>query len=106
MGLGMTDLFSPKPGVATVVVTVAASSAAAALGVTTDSRTTLRLAAPADNTGPVFVTFGGSGATATTTSMPILPGATEPFYPPAGTTHIATIGTASDTLYVTVGEGE
>lgn len=95
-----------KPSGTTVNATVAASSAALALGVTIDPTMTLRLVAPASNAGLVFVRFGTSTVTATTSNMPIAPGATEVFYPGSGVTHVATIGTANDKLYVSVGEGE
>lgn len=91
----------------TTPITVAATTAAVALPAgMNDTDRTVRLAAPADNAGPVFVAFGVSGVTtAVATGMPILPGTVEVFMPGTNVTHIATIGDAADTLYVTVGEG-
>lgn len=86
--------------------TVAATSAALALGKTLTTQDSVRIVCPLSNTGMVFVRFGLSGAVSTTGEMPVAPGATEVFYPGAGVTHLATIGTVSDVLYATVGEGE
>lgn len=54
-----------------------------------------------------FIKFGTSAVTAAVTDTPILPGTVQVFtVPNDGTvTHVAAIGTASTTLYFTVGEG-
>jgi hypothetical protein len=88
-------------------ITVGTSSAATALnGSTSNMRNVVEL----QNAGSavVFVEPGfSSGVTATVAaSYPILPGQSKLITIAAGVTHLATIsGTASQTLYVTVGMG-
>jgi len=100
--------FNPfHPGNPSQTITVGTSSAATALNGSTNN---MRLAVELQNAGSavVFVEFGySSGVTATVAaSYPILPGQSKLVTIPAGTTHVATIsGTASQTLYVTVGMG-
>jgi hypothetical protein len=87
-------------------ITVGTSSAATAL---VGSAGTMRMVVELQNAGSavVFVDFGPSTvATAVATGYPILPGQSKLVTINAGATHIATIsGTASQTLYVTVGMG-
>lgn len=53
-----------------------------------------------------FIEFGTSAAAAAVaTGCPILPGTANMFTVGPATTHIATIGTAGNTLYVTCGDG-
>lgn len=93
------------PG-ASQVIAVTGSSAATALS--SPIGQSIRLHCKNTNSGYVFVAFGASSATATTTtSLALPPGAIETFTLPLSTTHIACIGeSAGQTLYATTGEGE
>jgi hypothetical protein len=95
-----TRVFKPVDS-KTVTIAVTAASAATALATSTIQYRLYNAGA-----GTVFFNFGDSGATAAVASAtPIAPGNTEIFTPKPGVTHIATIGSAGATLYVTPGEG-
>lgn len=95
-----TRVFKPiSVGSATVSVTT--SSAATAL-----PAASLQYRLYNAGSGTVFFNFGGSGATAAVaTGTPIPTGSTEVFSTQPSVTHIACIGDATATLYVTAGEG-
>lgn len=102
------DPFRPHPS-GTQVISVTGSSVASALNTT--GRTSYVLTTPGSNTAIVFVDFGLSGqTTSTTTGYPLLPGMKETVGVhggPNAPTHIACIGASTgQTLYVTAGAGE
>ena len=93
----------------TIAITVASSTANVALPTPVGNQVMISsLAANA----VAFFNFGVSGVTVVIPTgtkqkaTPILPGTAQTFTVPANATHIATIGTAANTLYVTVGDGE
>jgi hypothetical protein len=54
----------------------------------------------------VFMKFGDSSVTASTTDTPVEPGISRGFTKPGGVTHVAFItSSATGTVYVTAGEG-
>lgn len=88
----------------TVTATVAVTSAALALskGSIPQQIFVQSLAANA----VAFINFGNSTVTAATaTGTPILPGLRYTFTLGSDVTHVATIGTAGNTLYFTSGQG-
>lgn len=104
----MAALQPLTPGL-TKAITVASSSAALALPSLQGNQIVITsLAANA----VAFVAFGASTLTVViptgtaANGFPILPGTAQTFSLPANATHIATIGTAGNTLYMSVGDGE
>jgi hypothetical protein len=95
-----TRVFRPVPaGSATISVTT--STAATALPQASEQYRLYNA-----GSGTVFFNFGASGVTAAVaTGTPIPSGAVEVFTAAPNATHIATIGSAAATLYVTAGEG-
>lgn len=95
--------FTPNRA-ATKTITVAATTAAVQLAQPgTDQQ--IMVSSLAAN-AIAFVEFGPSTiAAAVATATPILPGRVYTFSVGPDTTHIATIGTAANTLYVTSGAG-
>jgi Na+/serine symporter len=98
-----TPVFRPQG--ATVNLAVTTTTGSVALTASANSSKEVRLYNR--GTVEVFVTFGASTVTATTTtSMPLAPGAAEVFGVASDETHVAAItasGTA--TLYATTGRG-
>ena len=98
--------FTPGP---TGLITMSGSSQALALGTGGGALGTPQVVLSLGTPGTAAITyikFGTSTVTAAATDFPILPGTTVCLTPPAGTTHIAAIGSASGgTLYATVGHG-
>lgn len=95
--------FSPGP---TVSRTVTSSSANVALGTGASTGGQIMITSPAGG-NIAFINWGTSSAvTAALTDTPILPGAIMVLTYPGGTTHVAAIGSATTTLYFTVGQGE
>ncbi len=93
----------------TVAITVAATTAAVILPTPLGNQVVVSsLAANAI----AFIAFGASTVAVVIPTgteqngFPILPGTAQTFTVPANATHIATIGTAANTLYVTSGNGE
>lgn len=104
----MPSLQPMTPG-ATIAITVAATTAAVAIPTPLGNQVIISsLAANAI----AFVNFGISTVAVVIptgtkqNATPILPGTVQTFTIPADATHIATIGTAANTLYVTSGNGE
>ncbi len=95
-----TRVFRPVPaGSATISVTTSTSPTALPAA-------TVQYRLYNAGAGTVFFNFGQSGITAAVASAtPVASGAVEIFSAPPGATHIATIGDATATLYVTAGEG-
>ncbi len=95
------------PG-STIAITVAATSAAVALP--TKPGDQIMVSSLAGN-AIAYIAFGISTLTVvvpTSTAqngVPILPGTVNIFTVPANATHIASIGTVANTLYVTGGDG-
>ncbi len=91
----------------TKIITVAATTASLALPTGGDQVLISSIAANAI----AFVNFGDSTVTVVIPTgtqqagTPILPGTVQTFTIPNGATHIATIGTTSNILYVTRGDG-
>lgn len=100
----MSQILVPfRPLAETTNIAVTASSQVSAV-TKLDSGGSVRIV----NSGAAvsFVTFGTAASTATTTtSMPMLPNSVETFWLEKEQTHIAVIGTVSNTLYVTFGVG-
>lgn len=109
-------LVAPSAALAQVAFTPYASTTNVGTAGTTTTTTALTLPSPAPKrmqlrtynncaTAP-FIAWGTSGVTATTTGLPLGPGAIELFTVPDGTTHVAQI-TASGTcsIYYSVGQG-
>lgn len=100
MGLQPSRVFRPLPA-GTTAISVTTSSAATPLPANTMQYRLFNA-----GSGQVSFEFGTSGVTASaSTGTPIPAGATEVFSVLPGVTHIATIGSAAATLYVTAGEG-
>lgn len=97
--------FSAGP---TVSRTVTSSSANVALGAGAGASGTPQVLITSPAGGNIaFINWGTSASvTAALTDTPILPGTIMVLSPPAGTTHVAAIGSATTTLYFTVGHGE
>ncbi len=92
----------------TVTITVSATSAVVALPTPTGNQIVVSsLSANAI----AFIAFGSSSLTVVIPTgterngFPILPGTAQTFTVPANATHIGTIGTAANTLYVSSGDG-
>lgn len=97
----MTIYASPfTPGI-TVSRTVTSSTASVALGAVGQAQ--LIQSIPSGNIA--FIKFGDSTVTAAVTDTPVLPGVVLVLVPPATATHMAAIGSATTTLYVTSGYG-
>ncbi len=101
----MLNPFTPGKS---ITVTVTASSAATALPATSSGQ--IRVVSPAAN-AVAFIAFGTSTVavvipTTATNGMPIPPGDVEVFTVPRDATHVAVIGTNSNTLYFTAGDGQ
>lgn len=103
----MPSLQPLTPGY-TVTITLASTTAAVALPTPVGNQVMLSsLAANA----VCFFNFGASDVTVVIPTgtkqkgTPILPGTAQMFSVPADATHIATIGTVANTLYLTVGDG-
>lgn len=99
-----TSPFTPSKSIA---ITVAATSAAAALPTLGGDQCMVSSLA---GNAIAFIAFGISTVavvvpTTQTNGIPILPGTQRVFTIPPGATHIATIGTAANTLYVSTGDG-
>lgn len=99
---------SPTTFGATKAITVAAASAVVTIPTPRGSQVMIKsLAANA----VAFIAFGDAStvvAPPTGTQQngyPVLPGTTEMFTVAPGATHIATIGTVANTLYMTSGDG-
>lgn len=97
--------FTPGP---TGSITLSAASQALALGTGGGALGTPQVLLT--NGGPgtaaiCYIKFGSSSVTAAATDTPVLPNQAICMTPPAGTTHIAAIGSVSGVLYVTVGHG-
>lgn len=92
----------------TVSRTVTSSSANVALGTGAGASGTPQVLISSPPGGNIaFIKWGTSSAvTAALTDTPILPGVVMVLTPPAGTTHVAAIGSATTTLYFTTGHGE
>ncbi len=102
-------MLAPLTPNATIAITVAATTAAVALPTPVGNQVTIHsLAANAI----AFINFGISTVAVVIPTgtkqngTPILPGTASVFTVPADATHIATIGTAANTLYVTSCNGE
>lgn len=109
----MPSLAPITPG-NSIAITVAATSAAVAIpgrSAMTQGADQVYVTSLAAN-AVAFVAFGISTMTVViptgtaANGIPILPGTSRVFTVPPGYTHIATIGTAGNTLYVTVGDGQ
>lgn len=91
----------------TKIITVAATTASLALPTGGDQILVSSLAANAI----AFINFGDSTVTVVIPTgtqqagTPILPGTVQTFTIPIGATHIASIGTAANSLYITRGDG-
>jgi hypothetical protein len=94
--------FSPQAGNS---ITRSVSTSSASVAIPGDPTRVRLLTKPTDS--PVWVEFGTSGVTASTsTSMRLNAGAIEVFSVPLNVTHIAAItDSGSATLYITPGEG-
>lgn len=101
----MAQAFSPRVG-ATKSIAVTASSGSVAIP-DSDSGVDIRIYNA--DTQVVFISTGGGSATATTSDLPIAPGAIEVlhFERVAGPRYMAAIGTAdnSASIYFTAGAG-
>lgn len=91
-----------------VAITVAAASAVVALPTPRGDQVIISsLAANAI----AFIAFGSAAAVVViptgtpANGLPVLPNSARYYTIPPGATHIATIGTVANTLYVTVGDG-
>ncbi len=90
-------------------ITVAATSARVALPTPTGNQVVVTSVADND---VAYIAFGGSSVTVAIPTgteqngFPILAGTPQTFTIGPAVTHIATIGTASDVLYVSVGDGQ
>lgn len=93
------------PGI-TVASTTIGATQTIALGTGAGATGTPQVLLTLAGTTPAiaFYKFGNSAVTATTSDTPILPNAQICITPPAGTTHIAVVGTAG-TLWITSGHG-
>jgi hypothetical protein len=109
--MSIQNVFQPAATASLAVTTVSAAVAIpgppAAPGLRAER--TLRLFN--DGAAVVFVSFGGSGVTASATGagmgVPLAPGSVECFRPPQTATHVAGVTAAgAANLYVTPGEGE
>src|SRR5882757_7694149 len=103
----MPSLAPLTPG-GSIAITVAATSAAVALPILRGDQIVISsLAANA----VAFIAFGISTLTVVAPTgtqqngFPILPGTAQTFTVPPAATHIATIGTAANTLYMSAGDG-
>ena len=99
---------SPFTPGATGLITMSAASQALALptgGGALGTPQVLLTNGPPGTAAVAYFKFGSSTVTAAATDTPILPGTVLCLTPPAGTTHIAAIGTVSGVLYITVGHG-
>lgn len=91
-----------------IAITVAAASAVVALP--TPRGDQVIISSPAAN-GVNFIAFGAVGTVVViptgtpANGLPVLPNSARYYSIPPGATHIATIGVAANTLYVTVGDG-
>lgn len=103
----MPSLAPLTPG-SNIAITVAATSAAVALPLLYGDQ--IMVTSPAAN-AIAFIAFGISTLTVVIPTgtnrngVPILPGTVNVFTVPPAATHIATIGTVANTLYVTGGDG-
>ena len=101
----MRKAFSPTGATVTLSATNTTASSAIGSGSANATRV-IRISAPATNAQIVFVEFGNSAITATTASMPILPGTIEVFHVGEFATHVAHITASStSTVYGTPGDG-
>ena len=95
------------PGI-TSLITLSGSTQRVALGAGAGASGTpqvLLTNGPAGTPAICYFKFGNSTVEAAATDTPLLPNSTLLVTPPAGTTHIAAIGTTSGVLYATVGHG-
>lgn len=91
--------------VAGVTTTQAVGTSSAGAALPAGGGNQLRIASLAAN-AICFIRFGtGSIPTAVITDLPILPGTVEVFDIPVDATHYAVIGSASNTIYITRGNG-
>lgn len=88
----------------TVSRTVTSSSANVALPTTSSNYQLMVTSAAGGNIA--FIKFGTSTVEAAVTDFPILPGTQRVISFPANATHVAAIGSATTTLYFTVGNGQ
>lgn len=101
------DTFVPQ-GTATIAATTTTANVALPIGCPEQQTGTERPQVRIYNggTNPVFIAFGGSAVTATTSGMPVAPSGPECFTLPFGATHVAAIyGTGTGTVYFTSGFG-
>lgn len=95
--------FTPNTA-GTVAATVAATTAALALNKAGIGQQIMVQSLAGNAIG--FINFGDSTVTATVAAgTPILPGGSYTFTVGGNVTHVATIGTAGNTLYFTSGQG-
>lgn len=102
---------SPLTPSNTIAITVAATTAAVALPTPVGNQ--VMISSLAGN-AIAFINFGTSASVTVVIptgtkqkATPILPGTVQCFtIDPGATTHIATIGTAANTLYITCGDGD
>lgn len=95
------------PGI-TSLITLSGSTQSVALGLGGGASGTpqvLLTNGPAGTPAICYFKFGSSSVTAAVTDTPLLPNSTLLVTPPAGTTHIAAIGSTSGVLYATTGHG-
>lgn len=98
---------SPLTAGNSIAITVTASSAASALPTLHGDQV---MVSSLSGNAIAFIAFGTASTTVvipttSTNGIPILPGTVQAFTVPPGTTHVAVIGTAANTLYFTCGDG-
>lgn len=85
-------------------VSLAVTGATARVALPRPGANQIMVTSPAAN-AIAFIKFDQATVTAAVTDTPILPGTSQVFTVPLDASHVAAIGTASTTLYFTVGEG-